>query len=190
MDTVVFYSLNYQQWLCLSSAVASKTVTLERQTCHILVTHTSLVSQVVHYHSVVSNSASPWTTGHQASLSTTNSQSLPKSMCIELVIPSHHLILCCPLLLLPSIIPSIRVFSNESVLCTRWPKYWSFSFIISPSNEYWGLISFRTDWFISLQSNGLSKSLFQQQIQKHQFLGTQFSLWSNSHIHTWLLEKP
>ena len=83
----------------------------------------------------------------QASLSNTNSRSLPKPMSIELVMPSNHLILCCPLLLLPSIFSSIRVFSNESVLCIRWPKYWSFSFSISPSNEYSGLISFRIDWF-------------------------------------------
>ena len=83
----------------------------------------------------------PWTAAHQASLSITNSQSLPKLMSIESVMPSNHLILCRPLLLLPSIFPSIRVFSNESVLCIRWPKYWSFSFSISPSNEYSGLIS-------------------------------------------------
>ena len=95
--------------------------------------------------SVVYDSATPWTTEHQASLSITNSQSLCKLMSIELVMPSNHLILYCPLLLWPSIFPSIRVFSNESVLCIRWPKYWSFSFSISPSNEYSGLISFRTD---------------------------------------------
>ena len=91
--------------------------------------------------------AVPWTATHQASLSITNSQSLPKLMSIESVMPSNHLILCHPLLLLPSIFPSIRVFSNESVLRIRWPKYWSFSFSISPSNEYSGLISFRMDWF-------------------------------------------
>ena len=90
--------------------------------------------------------AIPWIAAHQASLSITNSQSLPRPMSIELVIPSNHLILCCPLLLLPSIFPSIRVFSKESVLCIRWPKYWSFSFSISPSNEYSGLISCRIDW--------------------------------------------
>ena len=89
--------------------------------------------------------ATPWTAGHQASLSITNSQSLPKPMSIESVIPSNHLILCHPLLLLPSIFPSIRVFSNESALCIRWPKYWSFSFNLSPSNEHPGLISFRMD---------------------------------------------
>ena len=91
--------------------------------------------------------ATPWTAAHQASLSITNSWSLLKLMSIKSVIPSNHLILGCPLLLLPSIFPSIRVFSNESVLHIRWPKYWSFSFSISPSNEYSGLISFRIDWF-------------------------------------------
>ena len=93
--------------------------------------------------------ATPWTAAHQASLSITNSQSLLKLMSMELMMPSNHLILCCPLLLLPSIFPSIRVFSNESVLCIRWPKYWSFSFIISSSSEHSGLIS--------LQSKGLSR---------------------------------
>ena len=91
---------------------------------------------------------------------------------------------CCPLLLPPSIFPSIRVFSNESVLHTRWPKYWSFSFSISPSNEYSGLISFRMDWLISLQSKGLSRVFSNTTVQKHQFFGTQLSLWANSHIHT------
>ena len=89
--------------------------------------------------------ATPWTAAHQASLSITNSRSLLKLMSIESVMPSNHLILCCPLLLLPSIFPSIRIFSNESALHIRWPKYWSFSYI-SPSNEYSGLISFRMDW--------------------------------------------
>ena len=98
-------------------------------------------------HPVVSNSATPRTAAHQASLSVTNSQSLLKLMAIELVMPSNHLILCHPLVFLPSIFPSIRVFSNESVLHIRWPKYWSFSFSISPFNEHSGLISFRIDWF-------------------------------------------
>ena len=89
--------------------------------------------------------ASPWTATRQAPLSITNSQNLLKLMSIDSVMPSNHLILCCPLLLLPSIFPSIRVFSKESVLCIRWPKYWSFSFNISPSNEYSGMISFRID---------------------------------------------
>ena len=100
--------------------------------------------------------ATPWTAAHQVSLSITNSQSLLKLMSIESVMPSNHLILCHPLLLLPSIFSSIRVFSKESVLCIRWPKYWSFSFSISPFNEYSGLISSRVDWLISLQSKGLS----------------------------------
>ena len=101
----------------------------------------------------------PWTAAHQASLSITNSWSLLKLMSIELVMPSNHLILCCPLLLPPSIFPRIRVFSNESVLCIRWPKYWSFSFSISPSNEYSGLISFRMDWLDLLAVQGALKSL-------------------------------
>ena len=100
----------------------------------------------------------PWTAAGQASLSITNSQSLPKLMSIESVIPSNHLILCCPLLLLPSIFPSIRVFSNESVLPIMWPKYWSFSFNISPSNEHPGLISFRMDWLDLLASQGTLES--------------------------------
>ena len=116
-----------------------------------------------------------WTAAHQASLSTTNSQSLLKLMSIESVMPSNHLILCCPLLLLLSIFPSIRVFSNESVLRIRWPKYWSFSFNISPSNEYPGLISFRMDWLDLLAVQGTLKSLLQHHFQKHQFFGTQLS---------------
>ena len=98
-------------------------------------------------HSVMSDSATPWITAHQASLSFTNSQSLLKFTSIKSVMPSNHLILCCSLLLLPSVFPSIRVFSTESVLCIRWPKYWSFSFSTSPSNDCSGLISFRIDWF-------------------------------------------
>ena len=100
----------------------------------------------------------PWTTAHQASLSITNSQSLLKLMSIESVMPSSHLIFCCPLLLLPPILPSIRVFSNESTLCIRWPKYWSFSFSISPSNEHPGLNSFRMDWLDLLVVQGTLKS--------------------------------
>ena len=101
----------------------------------------------------------PWTAARQASLSITNSQSLLKLLSIESVMPSNHLILCHPLLLPPSIIPSIRVFSSESVLPIRWPKYWSFSFSISPSNEHPGLISFRMDWFDLLAVQGTLKSL-------------------------------
>ena len=108
----------------------------------------------------------PWTTAHQASLSITNSQSLPKLMSMESVMPSHHLILCCPLLLLPPIPPSIRVFSNESTLCMRWPKYWSVSFSIIPSNEHPGLISFRMDWMDLLVVQGTLKSLPQHHSSK------------------------
>ena len=103
----------------------------------------------------------PWTAVCQASMSFTISWSLLKLMSIELVMPSNHLILCCPLLLLPSIFPSIRVFSNESVLHIRWPKYWSFNISISPSNEYSGLISFRIEWLAILAVQGTLKSLLQ-----------------------------
>ena len=103
----------------------------------------------------------PWTAVRHASLSITKSWSLLKLMSIELVMPSKHLILCHPLLLLPSIFPSTRVLSNESALCIRWPKYWSFSFSISPSNEYSGLISFRMDWLDLLAAQGTLKSLLQ-----------------------------
>ena len=110
--------------------------------------------------------ATPWTSAHQASLSITNSQSPPKPMSIESVMPSNHLILCCPLLLLLSIFPSIRVFLNESALCIRWPKYWSYSFSISPSNEHPGLISFRMDWLDLLAVQGTLKSLLQHHSSK------------------------
>ena len=125
----------------------------------------------------------PWTAAHQASLSITNSQNLLKHMSIGSVMPSNHLILCHPLLLLPSIFPSIREFCNESVLHIRWLKYWSFSFSISPSNEHSGLMSFRIHWLISFQSKGLSRVFSITTVQKHQFFSTQLSLWSNSHIH-------
>ena len=121
--------------------------------------------------------------GLQASLSITNSWSLPKLMSIELVMPSNHHILCCPLLLPPSIFPSIRVFSNESVLISG-QSIGSFSFNISSSNEHSGLISFRMDWLISLQCKGLSRVFSNTTVQKHQFFGAQLSLESNSHIHT------
>ena len=111
--------------------------------------------------SVVSNSATPWTAAHQASLAITNSQSLLKLVSIELVMPSNHLILCHPLLLLPSIFPSIRVFSNESVLHIKWPKYWSFIISISSSNEYSELSSFRMDWVDLLAVQGTLKNLLQ-----------------------------
>ena len=134
--------------------------------------------------------ATPWTAPCQASLSITNSWTLFKLMFIKSVMPSSYLILCYPLLLLPSIFPSIRIFANESVLHIRWPKYWvSASVSVFPMNIQ--------DWFplgwtglISLQSKGLSRIFSNTTVQKHQFSGTQLSLESNSHIHIWLLEKP
>ena len=118
----------------------------------------------------------PWTTARQASLSITNSWSSPKHMSIESVMSSNHLILCHHLLLLPSIFPSIRVFSYESALRIRWPKYWSGSFNISPSNEYSGLIFFRIYWLDLWQSKGLSRVFSNTTVQKHQFFGAQLSL--------------
>ena len=133
--------------------------------------------------------ATPWTAAHQASLSFTISQGLLKLMSIESVMPSNHLILC-PLLLPPSIFPSIRVFSSESALCIRWPKYWSFSFHINPSKEYSGLISFRINWFDPLAVQETLKNLPKHHNWMHQFFSVQPSLRSDSHIHTWLQEKP
>ena len=127
----------------------------------------------------------PWTAAHQASLSFNNYWSLLKLMSIESVMPSNHLILCCPLLLLPSIFPSIRVFSNGSVLHIRWPKYWNFK--LQHQSFQW---IFRTDFslgltgLISLQSKGLSRVFSNTTVQRHQFFSSQLSLWSNSHIHT------
>ena len=124
-------------------------------------TYCSLVQSLIH----VRLFATPWTAAHQASLAITNSWSLLKLMSIELVMSFNHLILCRPLLLLPSIFPSIRVFSNESILHIRWPKYWSFNFSISPSNEYSGMISFRLDWLDLLAVQGTLKSLLQHHTQ-------------------------
>ena len=121
----------------------------------------------------------PWTAACQASLSFTVSQSMLKLTSIE----SNHIILCHPLILLTSVFPSMSLF------CIKWPMYWSFSFSISLSNEYSGLISFRIDDWISLQSKGLSRVFSNATVQKHQFFSAQLSLWSNSHIHTWLLGK-
>ena len=131
----------------------------------------------------------PWTAECQASLSITNSQSLLKLMSIESVIPSNHLIHCYLLFLLPSTFPSIWVFSNDSVLHIRWPKYWSFSFnIVLPMNtQDWSPLGM-TGW-ISLQSKGLSRFFSNTTVQKHQFFGAQLSLQCNSHNHTWPLEK-
>ena len=133
--------------------------------------------------------ATPWTAAHRASLSFTVSWSWLKLMSIEQVMPSNYLSLCHPLLLLPSIFSSIRVFSNESALRIRWPKNWSFSFSISPSNEYSGLISFRIDWFDLIAVQGTLKSLLQHHNSKSSILQCS-AFWSNCHIHTWLLEKP
>ena len=122
--------------------------------------------------------ATPWTAARQASLSISNSPSPPKRMSIEPVMPSNHLILCYPLLLWPSIFPRIRVFLNKSVLHIGWPKYWSFSFSISPANEYSGWISFRIDCLISLQSKGFSRVFSNTTVQKHQLFTAQPSLGS------------
>ena len=130
--------------------------------------------------------ATTWTVAHQASLSFTVFWGLLKLMSIESVMPSKHLILCCPLLFLPSIFPSIRVFSSETALHIRWPNYLSFSFSISLSNEYSGLISFRSDWFDLPAVQETLRVCSNTTVQKHQFLSAQLSLWSNSHIHTWL----
>ena len=129
----------------------------------------------------------PWMAAHQASLSITNSQSLLKLTFIESVMPFNYLILCHPLLLPPSIFPNIRVFSNESALCIRWPKYWSFSFSTSPSNEYLGLISFRMDWLDLLAIQWTLESSPTPQFKSINSLVLRFLY---THIHTWLLEKP
>ena len=143
----------------------------------------------------------PWIAACQASLSITNSWSSLRLTSIQSVMPSSHLILCHPLLLLPPIPPRIRVFSIESTLRIRWPKYWSVSFSISPSNEHPGLISFRIDWLDLHAVQGTLNSLLLREVQKvsiqkyttvqkHQFFATQLSSQSNSHIHTWPQEKP
>ena len=133
-----------------------------------LITNFSPISSVSSVQSLsrVQLLATPWIAARQASLSITNSQSLLKLMCIESVMPSSRLILCCPLLLLPPIPPSIRVFSSESTLRMRWPKYWSFSFSITPSKEHPGLISFRMDWLDLLAVQGTLKSLLQHHSSK------------------------
>ena len=140
-------------------------------------------SSVPFSHSVMSDSGTPWTAVYQASLSITNSWSLLKLTSINSVMPSNHLIFCHPLL--PSIFPSIRVFSNESVLCIRWPKYWRFSFNISPSNEYSGLISFRINWLDLLAVQETLKSLLQHHSSEASILRhPAFFIVPNSHIHT------
>ena len=144
---VIISPVPIKQWLCFSFPSARQFSSVQ------LLSHIQLF-------------ATPWAAAHQASLSITNSQSLLKLMSIELVMPSNHLIFCHPLLLLPSIFPSIRVFSNESVIRIRWPKYWSFSFSISPSNEYSGLIAFKIDWLDLLAVQGTLKSPLQHHSSK------------------------
>ena len=143
---------------------------------YMMLLYTRLLFSSVQSLSRVQLFETPWTATHQASLSITNSWSLLKLMSTESVMPSNHLILCHTLLLLPSIFPSIRVFSNESVLCISWPKYWSFSFSISPSHEYPGLISFRMNWVDLLAAKGLSRVFSNTTVQKHQFFCAQLSL--------------
>ena len=154
-QNLIWYCICFHYWLILFSSVQF-----------------SSVQSLSHVRLFVT----PWIAAHQASLSITNSQSPPKPVSLELVMPSNHLILCRPLLLLPSIFPSIRVFSDKSALCIRWPKYWSFSFNISPSNEHqdWSPLGW-TGW-ISLQSKGLSRVFSNTTVQKHQFFSTQLSL--------------
>ena len=143
----------------------------------------------VHLLSHVRLFATPWTAARQPSLSFTISWSLLKLMSIKSVKPSNHLILCRPLLL-PSIFPSIKVFSSESVLHIRWPEYWSFSFSIWPSMNIQGWFPLGWTGLISLQSKGFSRVFPNTTVQKHQFFGTQLSSPSNSHLHAWPLEKP
>jgi len=146
---------------------------------------------IIQFSSVQSHShvwlfVTPWNVARQGSLYIINSRRLPKLMSIESVMPSNHLTLCRPLLLLPSIFPNIRVFSNESVLCIRWPKYWSFSFNISVSNEHPGLISFRMDWLDLLAVQGTLKSLLQYFVNKGP--SSQGYGFSSSHIWMWELD--
>ena len=149
----------------------------------------ALISQASKFSSIQSLShvrhfSTPGISSHQTFLFISNSQSLPKLMSIELIMTSSHLILCRPLLFLPPIPPSVRVFSNESTLCMRWPKYWSFSFNISPSNEHPGLISFRMDWFDLPAVQGTLKSLFQHYSSKASILWCSAFFTIHSHIHT------
>ena len=150
------------------------------QHCALILTEVLLLDNHTQFSSVQLLSrvwlfATAWTAAHQASLSIANSWSLLKLISIESMMPSNHLILCPPLPLLPSVFLNIRVFSNESVLCIRWPKGWSFSFSISASSEYSGLISFRMDWLDLLVVQGLSRVFSNTKVQKHQFFGAQLS---------------
>ena len=188
--------VNARQWLlCMGAYLIGDMCwgLREPQTCWRNMPITNSICYVVYSVqftcSVMSDSATPWTAACQGSLFFTNSWSLGKLMSIELVIPSNRLILCHPLFLLPSIFPSNRVFSNESVLHISWPKYWRFNFSIGLSNVYSGLISFMLTGWVSLQSKALSTDLSNIRVQNHQLLITHHSLWCNCHIHTWQLEK-
>ena len=147
------------------------------------------ISAVCTYWSVTQSCMTPWTSAHQTSLSFTISWSLLKFISIVWLMQINHLILCHLLLLLSSVLPSINVFSSQSALCIRWPKFWSFSFSVSSSSEYSGLIFFRIG-LIFLLSKGFSRVISRTAVWKHQFFGTQPFLWSNSHILTWLPGKP
>ena len=170
-------SLNLSFFICLMGILISILTTLRmienlKQVHGCKITFRILTQKdcsIQFSHSVVSDSETPWIAALQASLFITNSWSLPKPMSIESVMPSSHLILCCPLLLLPPILPSIRVFSNESTLRMRWPKYWSFSFSINPSNEHPGLISFRMDWLDLLAVQGTLKTSATSQFKSINF---------------------
>ena len=170
----------------LFSFTSCKSIELKRY----IETFFSILAMLDQFSSVQSLSpvrifATPWTAACQASLSITNSQSSPKPVSTEMVMPSKHLILCRPLLLLPSILPSIRVFSSESARCIRWPKYWSFSFNISPTNEYSGLSSFRMDWLALLAVQGTLKSLYQHHSSKASILQhSDFLIVQLSHPYT------
>ena len=164
---------------------------MEVQTKKLFLLNGISVSQSVQSLSHVQLFVTPWTAACQASLCITTSRSLLELTSIESVIPSNHLILCCPLLLRPSIFPNIRVFSNESVLHSRWPKYWSFSFSISPSNEYSGLISFRIDWFDLLAVQGTLMSLHQHHSSKTSILQcSAFFMVQLSHPHMTTGRRP
>ena len=188
-QTIWFFNLSY--WF-MTMAIQSPSILPSRGTliqmttdiCFNLLFHQCLLSDeivvIVQSLSHVWDLVTPWTAACQDSLSFTISWNLLGFMSLELMMPSNHLILCCPLLLLHSIFPSIRVFSNDSALRIMWPKYWSFLFSNSPSNEYSGLIFFRIDGSIFMLSMGLSRVFSSTTIRTHQFFGAQSSLWSNS----------
>ena len=188
-QTIWFFNLSY--WF-MTMAIQSPSILPSRGTliqmttdiCFNLLFHQCLLSDeivvIVQSLSHVWVLVTPWTAACQDSLSFTISWNLLGFMSLELMMPSNHLILCCPLLLLHSIFPSIRVFSNDSALRIMWPKYWSFLFSNSPSNEYSGLIFFRIDGSIFMLSMGLSRVFSSTTIGTHQFFGAQSSLWSNS----------